>query len=177
MAIESLFPDNAVSLRTVDGTLTYDLAFRDTHTVDIDPKFHSLDEVAQGSRLLALLTKLGSPTVAKAPIFFMLRKKQLPRFVNLSTSYVAADATVDVAAADVAKFKSGYHLMNTLTREVMRVNGTPAAAMPVERSIGEVAAADSVSTDDELLLLYYRGAAGDVKFLDFILFLSSAYDV
>lgn len=168
MPIETLFPDNAVSLRTTGGVLTYDLAMRDTHVFDLDPEFHALDEAVLGARILGILSKLGSPRVVRSPIYYMLRKKQLPRFVNASGSYAANATTIPIAAADVPKFKKGYHILNTVTREIMRVSGTPATSMPVERSIGEVAAAASTGASDELLILYYRGAADDVKFLDFI---------
>jgi len=162
------FQPNAVTLRTTDGTLTYDLAMRDSHTMEIDPEFHSLDEATVGARILGIMSKLGAPKVVRAPIYMMLRKKQFPRFVTAANSYAAGAATITISATDVGKFKSGYHLLNTLTREEMRVEGTPAAALPVKRGVGEVVDQASISTDDELLILGYRSAAKDAKFLDFI---------
>lgn len=170
MAIYNKFPANSVSLRTIgSGTVSYDLAMRDTHTIDLDPEFHALDEAVPGARILGLLTKLGSPKVVKAPIYFMLRKRQLPRFINLTDSYTTG-TTVTVGTTAITKLKVGYHVMNSLTREILRIVSIDAGAgtFVVERQVGEAAQANSVSTDDELVILYYRGAAGDVKFLDFV---------
>ena len=169
MAIANKFAPNNVSLRTVDGgVLSYDLASRETHTIDLDPKIHALDEAVPGAPILGLQSKIGGPKTVKQPIYFMLRKRQLPRFFNVDTGgYTATASTIPVAAADVGKVKDGYHIMNTITREVLAINGTPATSMPVEREVGSVAAAAGTA-GDEILILGYRGAERDDKFLDFI---------
>lgn len=167
-SVSDLFPANAVGLRTADGAITYDLAMRDSHVFDVDPEFHALDEATIGARILGLLSKMGSPKVVKSPIYFMLRKKQLPRFINAAATYTATATTITIAAADVSKFKKGYLLMNTITREILRVDDTPAASLPVERGVGEIVGTASTDAAAEHLILYYAGAADDVKFLDFI---------
>lgn len=169
MSIYDKFDTNAVGLRTVSGgNLTYDLATRESHTVDLDPKIHSLDEAMPGAPILGLSNKIGSPKTVTQPIFFMQRKKQLPRFIDLNGSYTTG-TTLTFAAADVQKLKVGYHIMNTLTREIMMVSALASSTtVTVDRSVGTVASANSISTDDEIIILGYRGAEADDKFLDFI---------
>jgi hypothetical protein len=154
-------------MRTVQGDLTYDLATTEQHTVELDPKVHTLDKVAQGSPLLAFLNRIGRPRIVRQPIYMMLRKRQFPRFFNLAASYAAGDATITIAAADVEKLKLGYHILNTLTREILAVTGAPAATLPTaDRGVGTVAAAASVGAADEMLILGYRSAELDSKFQD-----------
>lgn len=169
MAVASKYPDNSVGLRTISGgTMLYDLALRESHPIELDPKVHMIDEVAKGSPLLAFLSRIGSPRNVKQPIFFMLRKRQFERFFNITANYTTG-TTLTVAAATVARLKKGYHILNLLTREQMRISSVPSGTtFSVERQIGTVPSASAVGTDDEFLILGYRGAEKDTRFLDFI---------
>jgi hypothetical protein len=171
MAIYDKFPANSVALKTISsGSLTWDLATRESHTVELDPKIHALDPAVAGAPILGMMNKIGAPKTVNQPIYFMLRKRQLPRFFDLTADWGASGTTLTAAAADISKQKAGYHILNTLTREIVRVTtaGATSTTSTIVRGVGTVAAAACVGSTDECLLLYYRGAEKDVKFLDFI---------
>jgi hypothetical protein len=161
------FDANAVGLRTTSGRLTYDLATKETHTIELDPKIHALDEAVPGAPILGISNKIGSPKTVRQPIYFMLRKKQLPRFITLGGAYTAGDGAIVLTAANAAKLKKGYYVLNTATRVMWRMEEAPDTSTTC-KVVGSVADADGVAADDELLILGYRGAERDAKFLDFI---------
>ncbi len=167
MAIGTLYPSNAVVIKTAAGPVTWDLAIRETHTIELDESVHALDEALPDAPILGLSSKVGSPEEVTQPIYSLLRERQFTRFITQADTYTAADTVLDIAAADVGKVKRGYYILNTLTRVMFRVNGTPVAACPVE-VVGEVADTTSISTDDELFILGYRGAELDTRFVDFV---------
>lgn len=166
MAIAPNFPSAPTSLREVDGSLSYDLATDELHNVELDPIVHTLDDAVQGAPILALMNQIGRPRVVKQPIYLMLRQRQFPRFFNAASTFTAAAADFTIAAADVNKLKQGYHILNTLTREIMMVNAAPATTLPVDRAIGVVAALANLTSTDEFLILGYRSAELDSKFQD-----------
>jgi hypothetical protein len=158
---------NTVTIKTADGPVSYDLGLRETKTIELDREIHALEEAMPGAPILGLMNKVGAPEKVDQPVYSMLRKRLFPRFINLGGAYTAGAATITIAAGDVGKFKRGYYVLNTLKRVLWRVNGTPAASLPVE-VVGEVADSNSVGSADELLILGYRGAEFDTRFLDFV---------
>lgn len=162
MSIYDKFPDQGVTIpRTLDGVVTHDLMTTEFVDFEVDPRFHTLDEAMPGAPILGMQSKIGGPSTVKTPVYFMIRKKQFDRFFNASNSYLVGATALPIAAATAAKLKKGWHVMNTLTREIMRLAETPDTSTNVDREVGSVAKAASVGTADEFIILGYRGAEGD----------------
>lgn len=160
----STFPTQEVSQpRIVGGDYTFELATEERRDLELDPRLHALETVATGSPVLALQNRLGGPTTVKQPIYYMFQLAQLRDFIQVDTGgYAVGATTIPIKAGDVALIKQGHHILNARTREILRVNGTPATSMPVRRATGTVAAAAGTA-GDELVLLRYAGSEGDTR--------------
>lgn len=164
MAVAASFPSMATPApRIIETAVGFDLHTADRVVKDVNPRIHALEELSVNAPVMALTQRMGPPIPKRLPIFYMFQLSNLAVFVQAAATFTSGDATITFAAADVAKFKQGYHIMNTHTREIMRVNSTPAASMPVKRSVGTVAAAANSTATDEFVILGYAGAEGDTR--------------
>jgi len=162
MSIFDKFPDQSVTLpRTIDGAVSHDLMTTEFVDFEVDPTFHTLDEAIPGAPVLGLQSKIGAPRSVSTPVYFMIRKKQFDRFFDANGSYTASATALAMTQAVADKLKKNWHVMNTLTREIMRLSEVPDTSTNVEREVGSVAAAASVTSSDEFIILGYRGAEGD----------------
>lgn len=168
MAVAASYPKNEVTIKTADGPVTYDLALQESHTIELDLNVHKLDEAMPNTPTLTMLTRAGAPENVTQPIYAMMRKKQFPRFINLAGAYTAGDANLNIAAADITKLKRGFYVLNTLTRVLHAITGTPAAGAVPQTVVGEVVDASGVGASDELLILGYYGSEYDTAFVDLV---------
>ena len=162
MSIYDKFESQAVDIpRRYDGAVSHDLLQTEFIEFEVDPTFHTLDQAVPGAPTLGLLNKIGAPKQVKTPVYFMIRKKPFERFLTLGGAYTTGTTVTIDSATNAARVKAGWYVMNTLTREMLRVVSISGADLTVEREVGSVAKANSISTNDELIILGYRGAEGD----------------
>lgn len=162
--VATSFPSQATGEpRLVQGDYRFDLNTKERVAWDIPPKIHSLEPIAPGAPILALMNKMGEPVSKKTPIFYMFQRANLRNFIQAAGGDTAGSSTITISSSDVKLFKEGMHLINVRTREIMRVNGTPDTSLPVQRSVGTVAAA-ALLTNDEIVILGYRGKEQDTRY-------------
>lgn len=163
----SQYPSNEVTIKTASGPVSYDLGLQETRVVELDPMVHKIDPAMPGAPILGLMNRCGAPKTVRQPVYTILRERQFPRFINAAGAWSVGDSTLTLSATDVGKIKRNYYILNTVTRVCYLVSGTPAANCPVTVA-GEVPDTASDGAADELLILGYRGAEFDTRFVDFV---------
>ena len=147
-----------MAVTVLKGNVTTADPLSDEQVVDMRNEFAELDP--DDSQFITLLTKLGTRAAVREKIEW-LEDQLRPRLITLSATAASSDTSINVTAGFGLYLAVDDTLRNLTTGELMRVNGITTDAIGVDRGIGSVAAASTVSAAQLLLVgsAYKQGAS------------------